>query len=269
MSRKIDLEIKAGIFIFVGLILSAGTILIMGGGHYFFTSHKIAYVKYTDVMGLVAGAKIRSGGIKIGRVKEIKFDENFDSVVVKMLIEERFWGRIRKNSRVRIQTQGVLGDRFLEVYGGTLDQATLEAGSMLDPEIGGGMEAIMAKGNDVADLLKDNLVNIKILTDHLIAEGSTKQMIKDMAIVAENLKKRTNQLDFKDLNATLRNVKMITEGIEKGEGTLGALLKDPSLYDDLKNLLGGANRSKVLKYVVRHAVKKSDDAKKAQTQNTP
>jgi hypothetical protein len=58
----------------------------------------------------------------------------------------------------------------------------------------------------------------------------------------------------------MKNFRVISERMKNGEGTIGALFSDATLYEDLKNLVGGANRNNVLKFFVRQAVKSSDDA---------
>jgi len=50
--------------------------------------------------------------------------------------------------------------------------------------------------------------------------------------------------------------------LKSGEGTLGALINDPSLYEDLKSLIGGANRNRVLKYFIQKSV---ESARETQT----
>ena len=58
-----------------------------------------------------------------------------------------------------------------------------------------------------------------------------------------------------ELEATLKILRSVSEKVKNGEGTIGALFTDASLYEDLKGLIGGANRSNVLKFFVRQAVK--------------
>jgi hypothetical protein len=64
----------------------------------------------------------------------------------------------------------------------------------------------------------------------------------------------------KTLKASMDHLNSIFTKVDKGHGTLGALINDPSLYDDLKALLGGANRNRVLKYFVRKSVEESREA---------
>lgn len=60
----------------------------------------------------------------------------------------------------------------------------------------------------------------------------------------------------KDLQVVSRDLKTVTEKLAKGEGTLGALLDDPTLYEDLSSLLRGAQRSAILRVLIRSSVKK-------------
>jgi phospholipid/cholesterol/gamma-HCH transport system substrate-binding protein len=43
----------------------------------------------------------------------------------------------------------------------------------------------------------------------------------------------------------------ILEKVDEGEGTIGLLLNDPTLYDDLKSLVGGAQRSLMVRSLIR------------------
>ena len=65
------------------------------------------------------------------------------------------------------------------------------------------------------------------------------------------------------LQATLANLRSITEKINEGEGTLGALIVDPTLYERLSNILDGASRSFLLRSFIRGlGNKKSEDGKR-------
>ncbi|HET6984520.1 MAG TPA: MlaD family protein [Myxococcaceae bacterium] len=59
---------------------------------------------------------------------------------------------------------------------------------------------------------------------------------------------------FKNLGAMSEDLRVITGKIRAGEGTLGALVVDPSVYDDLRTVLGNVKRNKVLQELVRITV---------------
>lgn len=54
-----------------------------------------------------------------------------------------------------------------------------------------------------------------------------------------------------DLEQTSKNLKLVSSRLAQGEGTLGALIDDPALYEDLSSLLRGANRSRILQSLIQ------------------
>ncbi len=54
-----------------------------------------------------------------------------------------------------------------------------------------------------------------------------------------------------DLDQTSKNLKLVSSRLAQGEGTLGALIDDPALYEDLSSLLRGANRSRILRSLIQ------------------
>ena len=55
----------------------------------------------------------------------------------------------------------------------------------------------------------------------------------------------------RDLQSTLANLKEITAKLNEGEGTLGALIADPTIYERLVSILDGAQRSFLLRGLLR------------------
>ena len=61
-----------------------------------------------------------------------------------------------------------------------------------------------------------------------------------------------------NLTEASADIRTMVDEIGEGKGTLGALVKDPSVYEDLKSFLGGAERNKLLKSVVRDTIRKNE-----------
>lgn len=272
MRRKIDNEIKAGIFLLAGIVLVIGTILAMGGAKTLFEKNYHLLVIVPDAGGLAKGAVVRSGGLKIGRVQNIEFSENYDNVKLTMRINQEYQQRIREDSVVRMQTQGVLGDKFLEISGGSSDKPAAKEGQIIQAEAGKDLSAMFAEGSSAVQLLKENLANLKVITGAMARKNQMDGIMKDLSEATANFKDFSKQMKsgstIQDLNQTLKNVKIVTEKMKNGEGTIGALFSDSSLYEDLKHLIGGANRNNVLKFFVRQAVKSSDQAEVEKEEKT-
>jgi phospholipid/cholesterol/gamma-HCH transport system substrate-binding protein len=63
-----------------------------------------------------------------------------------------------------------------------------------------------------------------------------------------------------DLSAMSSDLRAMVGDMRQGKGTLGALLVDPSVYEDLKLLLGNVQRNQALRALVRYSIKKDDGA---------
>ncbi len=61
-----------------------------------------------------------------------------------------------------------------------------------------------------------------------------------------------------NVTAITADLKVITAGMRQGKGTLGALLVDPSIYEDLKVVLGNVERNDVLRALVRYSIKQDE-----------
>ena len=66
---------------------------------------------------------------------------------------------------------------------------------------------------------------------------------------------------MENLVTTSESLKKITVEIEHGEGTIGALVADTTLYDNLSRLLGGAERSFILRNLIRKSIEKGNGNK--------
>ena len=68
---------------------------------------------------------------------------------------------------------------------------------------------------------------------------------------------------FANLGGVAEDLKAITGTIRSGEGTLGALVNDPSVYDDLRTILGNLKRNRILRELVRMTVTNDGSLNKA------
>lgn len=64
-----------------------------------------------------------------------------------------------------------------------------------------------------------------------------------------------------DLEEASKSLKAILQTIESGEGTIGALINDPAVYEDLKTILEGAEKSRAIRALIRHTRRKQADGK--------
>jgi superfamily II helicase len=91
------------------------------------------------------------------------------------------------------------------------------------------------------------------------------QVLKNLENLSYNTNKLMSSINDKNLSTSILNLKnssesmsRITKQIEEGPGSLHALIYDQGLHEDMRSLMGGANRNKVLKYFIRESIKKED-----------
>jgi phospholipid/cholesterol/gamma-HCH transport system substrate-binding protein len=66
-----------------------------------------------------------------------------------------------------------------------------------------------------------------------------------------------------DLGSAAADIKQMTSMVARGEGSLGGLIKDPTVYEDLRDLVGNVKRNKVLRTLVRFAIDNNENVSEA------
>jgi len=179
-----------GLFISVGLLFLVAGVLMVGNLHETFTQKVTVTTFFDDVNGLQTGNNIWFSGVKVGTVKAIKFHTR-SGVEVKMNVDVKIQEYIRKDSKVKLSTDGLIGNKILVIYGGTDKFDPIEEGDTL------GVEKTVSQ-EDMLKVLQESNKNI-------------------MSITA----------DFK----------VISKRLAAGEGTMGKLLTDNSMYDNAKDAI--------------------------------
>ena len=127
MFTRMNFELKVGIFIFIGIVILSVIIFSIGN----FYSVKQGYnidVVFSFANGIGVGAPVRYSGVQVGEVQDIKvyFDEKENRPLVRLHIwvSQNTW--INENAKASINTLGLLGEKYLEIFPGTRDTRLLQ-----------------------------------------------------------------------------------------------------------------------------------------------
>jgi phospholipid/cholesterol/gamma-HCH transport system substrate-binding protein len=319
--RETAVKFRVGIFVLVALATFLGLVYALGARARLFEARYTIHADFTEVGGLVEGATVRLAGVQIGRVAAVTLPpQPGGKVRVDLTIARRFSDRIRKNSVARIETQGLLGDRIVEITVGDPSAPALAPGEVLasrDPAdfgrvIAAGAEtARVEKGQGAAGVLisPEGTASAKRfvaamdrisamveqperepgLLPGLLFDPKYKAVLDDLRAVAHNLRLVSDRvaggkgtlgslvadsgddgslsLTMQDLRTAVANLKSISEKINDGEGTVGLLIADPTIYERLATILDGAQRSFLLRSMIRSlgdkgAKSKDDDTRR-------
>jgi len=120
MEKDIGKRIIAALFFIGGLLLTTWVVLTIGQDKGL-TERKIQLtVYYRDVAGLIEGAPVRISGVNVGTVAHIGFlkrDVAGRHVEVVLNIFEKFRNQLEgRKARFAIKTEGILGQKLVEIY---------------------------------------------------------------------------------------------------------------------------------------------------------
>lgn len=115
---------RVGIFIFLALVCLSVGVFLIGSKDFLFGSGYRLQTDFRNAGGLNNGADVRVGGIHEGTVKEIVLPSQSDgNVTVVMTLRQGTSQIIKKDSVASIETEGLLGDKYIEIsFGSTKAQ---------------------------------------------------------------------------------------------------------------------------------------------------
>ena len=258
---------KAGLFVSVLFLVVGSFIFVLGKNSNIFGSKNSYFTLVENAQNLKTGAIVQLRGIKVGLVKTIQILD-VDQIKIEMAIDAEAAKWVKEDSFVSISTQGMLGDKFVEIQGGSKDSPTLAEGGNLKLDKGFEMKDFISKGDNVLGSTNSILSRL----DQLLSEGSLGKTFISMASAADKINRLLQNIPEKNmtsivanLDKSLKNFSSISDNLvvasnqlNNGPGTMYSLLYDGSVYEDLQTLLGGAKRNKMLRYFIRESIIRSE-----------
>jgi phospholipid/cholesterol/gamma-HCH transport system substrate-binding protein len=251
-------------------------LFVLAVGIFYVTGAKFLGPKYRlrtylpEVSDLAIGAPVRVDGVEVGNVESIRLvprtpghiPEKNKNIEVVMRIDRRFQADILTDSTASLVTEGLLGNRVVNVTRGFTGVPLKEGQEITGVEEKAIKEVVQRSADVLANLqaLSDNVRELmagvqegrgtlgKLLTDdqayrHLNSVlAKTDQLVSNVQDGQGTLGKLfvSDEL-YGKVNAAVDNVNVIMSDVRAQKGTLGKLLYDPTLYDEAKKALSGGN----------------------------
>ena len=193
---------RLGAFVIVALIMFGGMVFLLGDKELLFSSTYKISAPFDNVAGLDEGAPVRAGGVRIGTVKRILLPHQPEGkLTVELQLDSSTREVIKKDSVATIETEGLLGAKYLAVTFGSVEAERVRDGDIIDsrPPV------------DYGDVAKK---------------------------AGEMLQTAREAIDFSkiaigNVNDASADLKSITGKIDTGQGTMGALVNDRAMYSNL------------------------------------
>ena len=239
--RSLALQLRIGGFVLVSLAVFLAIIYLLGARARYFERKYELVAEFTEVGGLIEGATVRLAGVQIGRVTGVTLSPKAGTKVrVTMTVARRFHDRIRRDSEARIATQGLLGDKIVEITSGSPDAPPLALGETLTSREAFEMGRMFAEGAGTLAAVNQLVSTVRAAVDRLDKSGA----IDDLGAAASSARRITNEVEkgrgwlhvlvyeepeaLRRLNAILISAEGLLARTESGESAAGVLLSKDS-----------------------------------------
>ncbi|MBZ5590146.1 MAG: MlaD family protein [Acidobacteriia bacterium] len=226
-------RLRVGLFTGCLLLVFGLIVLLIGKKQGLFQRHERYEALFEHVGGLVPGASVWLNGVVVGAVEEVELptDPAQRQITVTFRINARLAERVRADSRVRIRTLGLLGDRYLEVSSGSTPQPPLAPGSVIPSEEPTDVAAVLSRGGDAMTNVQAISTSLRRILDRVErGEG----ILGELTVNPES-----GHQVIARLNSVLEETDGLLKGLRAGRGALGKLIADPKLESQLVEDLAG------------------------------
>lgn len=250
---KKEQYIGLGVFIVGGLLLFTVGIFLIGNRRLLFARSFEVSTEFSTITGLQDGATVRVSGKDAGEVLDIEVPPDpTKKFRVKMRITEELHPLVRTDSIAAIQTDGLVGNKFLAISSGTKEKPMVPPGTTIPSQEPFEFTDLMQQAsetikavNATIESIQDDLERTLQLTGDMIAEAQV--ILHDAGGDVREITDSSNKI-AKNINEMLSDVK-------QGKGTLGKLVTDDALYENAQAI---AKNAEVTSKNIREAAEKAN-----------
>jgi len=204
-----SLETKLGIFVFLAVLAAWAIVETLGSTDWFHHGYHVS-AQFNTVQDLKTGDRVKMAGVEIGRVEDIELTEN----KVKVTMRLRDNAMVKTDSKASVKYTGLMGQNFVNVDFGSPDATKAKDGTELASFEQADLSSLMTKLDGAVDGI----------------QSMTKTFASDdihnlFGPLGDFFKSHRDEL-----SATIANITNITGQIASGEGTVGRLIYQDTLY---------------------------------------
>jgi phospholipid/cholesterol/gamma-HCH transport system substrate-binding protein len=232
-SKKAVNNIKLGIFVLAGLFFLIIILYLIGKNEHVFGSNFMIKARFQNVQGLKVGNNVRFGGIDIGTVKNINII-NDTLMEVEMIVDNKLKNILRKNAVVTIGTDGLVGNKVINIESEGSQSAMAKEGDILPSKkpinTDEMLRTLYKTNNDIGIIAEDLKSTIEKINN---SEGLWNLMNnKDLSIhlshSIENIEKAS-----REANLVVHQINQVVKKINSGQGLAGTIINDTLLAVNL------------------------------------
>jgi phospholipid/cholesterol/gamma-HCH transport system substrate-binding protein len=223
-----------GGFVIGGLLLFAIGIFMIGNRRMLFEQRFEVHTHFSRVTGLQVGAIVRVAGMNAGEVLEVNVPRSpAERFRVRMRVREDLRPIVRTDSVASIQTDGLVGSRFVQIEAGT-EQAPIVEDEAAIP----GRDPF-----DIADLMQQASDTVATVNETIVTlRDDVESAIETLTETAHNANKLIVEVsdDVRSMSedgaAIVTDARTLVARVQAGEGTIGKLLNDDEMYQRARSI---------------------------------
>lgn len=226
-------QLKVGSLILLSVLVLGVALYKLGEAVNLFAKRYELHAFLKEAGGLRVGGAVMVAGQLAGNITEIQFlpidNDTLRNIKIVVALDEKLREQVRRDSKARVKTLGLLGDKIIDIAPGTPKATTLQSGDTIKVQPSLDYEEVLTKAasavDDVVGLTKD----MRLLTSSLVAgKGTIGQLL-------------TNPALYNQLESTLGRTNDLLYRVQTSRGTMARFLDDPRLYDQMVNAVGGVD----------------------------
>lgn len=214
------------------MIVLAAAVFLVGEKDFLFSRKTRYFILFERVGGLADGGAVQLNGVLVGKVDEVVLPEDAGETLLQVWIsiEQRYGSRIRADSVARIQSLGLLGDKYISLTSGSPEFQEIEPDGQIQAAQVTDVDTLIASGGDAVENIVLTASSLsKILARMERGEGILGQLLMDDG---------SDENVLEGIGQSLETVRHIIETIDKGEGPIGRLIHDEKLARQLGDTIG-------------------------------
>ena len=198
-----------GVFVISALLLFGAGLFLIGDRQNAFSHHHDFYTEMSNVNGLAPGSKVRVSGFDAGEVTSLQIpDRPSGKFRIKLHVDKKLNNLIREDSLVTVESNGLVGDKFLLIHDGTDESPEAKSGDTLPSKEQIEISAMLEKASGVMDQASATIDDVHI-----------------------------------KLGLALDNANRILVDARGGKGTVGMLLNDEVTAAQVKQVVTNADQA--------------------------
>ena len=223
-------QLKVGSLILVGLLILIVAMYKLGQAANLFTKRYELVTFLPNANGLRVGGAVAISGQQVGTVKKIEFlsvdADTLRNLRVEFEIDETMREQVREDSRARVRTMGLLGDKMIDISSGTPRYAVLTPGDTVQVAQALDYEQVISQAAGAVDDMVQLTHDLKEITGGIVrGEGTMGQLI-------------TNRSMYDELTGTLSRMNGMMARLQNPQGSFGRMMDDPQMYNQMVGLMG-------------------------------